>query len=108
MLFLVKLLFHLGIMPNTDNCSYCSKPLMDKNEVVFIPANGQFACGDCAPGENEKGFLLRVKKAYQTRFQDYEIFQGTNFSECDKLIQYFCHHYHLKQVELKSYSLLFK
>jgi DNA repair protein RecO len=107
-LFLVKLLFHLGIMPDTDHCSYCQTGLLENDAVVFIPAQGQFACQSCTPGENEKGFLLRIKKGYQTKFMDYVDFLGTNFSECDKLIQYFCHQYHLRPVELKSYSLLFK
>lgn len=107
-LFMVKLLFHLGIMPDTDNCSYCQTSLLENDGVIFIPANGQFACQQCSSGENEKGFLLRIKKGYQTRFQDYSDFLGTNFSECDKLIQYFCHQYHLRPVELRSYSLLFK
>lgn len=107
-LFMVKLLFHLGIMPDTDLCSYCQSELMDVDAVVFMPANGQFACQQCSPGENEKGFLLRIKKGYQTKYQEYAAYLGTNFSECDKLIQYFCHQYHLKPVELKSYKLLFK
>lgn len=107
-LFMVKLLFHLGIMPDTDNCSYCQAELLESESVVFLPANGQFACQQCASGENEKGFLLRIKKGYQTRYADYSEFIGTNFPECDKLIQYFCHQYHLRPVELKSYGLLFK
>lgn len=107
-LFMVKLLFHLGIMPDTDNCSYCSTELLENNAVIFLPAQGQFACSSCVQGENEKGFLLRIKKGYQTRYQDYMGFSGTNFSECDKLIQYFCHQFHLRPVDLRSYSLLFK
>jgi DNA repair protein RecO len=107
-LFMVKLLFHLGIMPETDHCSYCQTSLLEYESVVFIPANGQFACEKCTSGENEKGFLLRIKMGYQTRYQEYFNFLGTNFSECDKLIQYFCHQYHLKPLELKSYSLLLK
>lgn len=107
-LFMVKLLFHLGIMPDTDTCSYCATELLENPAVVFLPANGQFACQGCSQGENEKGFLLRIKKGYQTRYQDYAGFLGTNFSECDKLIQYFCHQFHLRPVELKTYSLLFK
>lgn len=107
-LFLIKLLFHLGIMPDTDNCSFCQADLMESESVVFLPANGQFACKDCNQSENEKGFLLRIKKGYQTKYQEYSDFLGTNFPECDKLIHYFCHQYHLKPVELKSYSLLFK
>lgn len=107
-LFMVKLLFHLGIMPDTDNCSYCQANLLENDTVIFLPSNGQFACQQCSPGENEKGFLLRVKKGYQTKYQDYVDFHGTNFKECDKLIQYFCHQYHLRPVELKSYGLLFK
>ncbi len=107
-LFMVKLLYHLGIMPDTDLCSYCQTDLMENDSVVFLPANGQFACQQCSAGDNEKGFLLRIKKGYQTKYQDYSVYLGTNFSECDKLIQYFCHHFHLKPVELKSYALLFK
>lgn len=107
-LFMVKLLFHLGIMPDTDQCSYCQSDLLASESVAFIPANGHFACDQCSQGPNEKGFLLRVKKGYQTKYQDYSGFFGTNFSECDKLIQYFCHQYHLRPVELKTYSLLFK
>lgn len=107
-LFMVKLLYHLGIMPDTDHCSYCQTDLMESDSVVFLPANGQFACQHCSPGENEKGFLLRIKKGYQTRYAEYAEFMGTNFPECDKLIQYFCHQYHLRPVELKSYGLLFK
>lgn len=107
-LFLVKLLFHLGIMPDTDNCSYCQTDLMENENVVFMAANGQFACQQCSPGDNEKGFLLRIKKGYQTRYSEYSSFLGTNFSECDKLIHYFCHQFHLRPVELKSYSLLLK
>ncbi len=107
-LFMVKLLFHLGIMPDTDNCSYCQADLMENESVVFLAANGQFGCQLCSQGDNEKGFLLRIKKGYQTKYQDYAAFLGTNFSECDKLIQYFCHQYHLRPVELKSYGLLFK
>ncbi len=107
-LFLVKLLFHLGIMPDTDTCSYCGTGLLESEVVHFLPASGQFSCGQCSQGENDKGFLLRIKKGYQTKYQDYELFKGTNFSEADKLIQYFCHQYHLRPVELKAYSLLFK
>lgn len=107
-LFMVKLLFHLGIMPDTDQCSYCQTQLSENQNVVFLSSQGQFACEQCSPGPNEKGFLLRIKMGYQTKFQNYIEFLGTNFPECDKLLQYFCHQYHLRPVELKSYSLLFK
>jgi DNA repair protein RecO len=107
-LFLIKLLYHLGIMPDTDHCSYCQEELLQLNSVIFLPAQGQFACHECATGENEKGFLLRMKLGYQTRYQDYLNYTGSSFHECDKLLFYFCHQYHLRPVELKSYSLLFK
>ena len=59
-------------------------------------------------GENEKGFLLRIKKGYQTRYQDYLELTGTSFQEGDKLIQFFCHHFQLRPVELKSYGLIMR
>lgn len=107
-LFLIKLLYHLGIMPDTDHCSYCQKELLELGTVIFLPAQGQFSCHECAYGENEKGLLLRIKLGYQTRYQDYASYVGSSFQECDKLLQYFCHQYQLRPVELKTYSLLFK
>jgi recombinational DNA repair protein (RecF pathway) len=107
-LFMVKLLFHLGIIPETDHCSYCQEDLLTHQSVIFLPAQGQFACELCSQGENEKGFLLRIKVGFQTRFQNYSDLLGTTFPECDKLLQYFCHQYHLRPVELKSYKLLFQ
>ncbi len=107
-LFLVKLLFHLGIMPDTDHCGYCGTELIEAEGVSFLTAQGQFSCLQCVTGENEKGLLLRMKKGYQTHFQDYLELTGVKFQECDKLIHYFCHHFHLKPLELRSYGLLFK
>jgi recombinational DNA repair protein (RecF pathway) len=107
-LFLVKLLFHLGIMPNTESCSFCSEDLGKSHGVSLQIENGQFACAKCNPAENDMGLLWRLRQSYQTRYQDYEILVGTNFSEADKLMKYFCHHFHLRPIELKSYSVLFK
>lgn len=107
-LFMIKLLFHLGIMPDTDQCSYCGTDLMEASGVTFLPDHGQFACVNCVHAENEKGFLLRIKKGYQTRYTDYMELTGTSFQEGDKLIQFFCHHFQLRPVELKSYGLLLR
>jgi len=107
-LFMIKLLHHLGIMPDTESCSYCQVGLHDFPSVIFLLDQGQFSCVNCAQGENEKGLLLRMKFAHQTKFQDYSVFQGTSFLECDKLLQYFCHHFQLRPVELKAYRLLFQ
>ncbi len=107
-LFMIKLIFHLGIMPDTEHCSLCSTDLMTSAGASFIPANGQFACSQCMSGENEKGFLLRIKKGYQTKYSEYDSLLGSTFQESDKLLQYFCHHFHLRPVELKTYKLLFR
>lgn len=107
-LFMVKLLFHLGIMPDTEHCGLCGTSLLESTGVSFQPVQGNFSCNTCIPGENEKGFLLRIKKSYQTRFQEYAELQGTNLHESDKLIHYFCHQFHLRPVDLRAYSLLFK
>lgn len=108
MLFMIKFLFHLGIMPETDTCGFCGTSLLEAPGVIFQPDQGQFACHQCAPGANDKEFLKRVKFSYQTKFQDYLQLSGASFQESDKLIQFFCHHFNLRPVELKSYGLLFK
>lgn len=107
-LFMVKLLFHLGIMPNLETCGLCGVDLDEAVSMSFQAGNGHFACGQCSPGNNERGFMYRMRMSYQTKFQDYQELKDTSPSECDKLIQYFCHQFHLKPIALKSYSLLFK
>jgi DNA repair protein RecO len=107
-LFMVKLLWQLGILPDTEHCAYCETNLFEADGAAFLIEQGQFACLQCVTGENEKGLLFRIRKGTQTKFQDYQSLQGTNFLETNKLIQYFCHHYNVRTVELKSYSLLFK
>ncbi len=107
-LFMVKLLFYMGIMPDTDHCGFCSTELVNVQSLSFVAANGNFACHACVPADDEKGFLMRIKKGYQTKFQQYTELTGTSFPESDKLIQYFCQQFGLKPLELRSYSLLFK
>lgn len=106
--FLVKLLFHLGIMPDGQSCAYCGISLNEVSSLSFIPNEGHFACGNCFQGENHLGLWQRWLLAYQTSFKQLDEFAEVQFQDCDKLIQYFCHHYHLKPVELGSYRLLFK
>jgi len=106
-LFMIKLLYHLGIMPETDNCSHCGADLMQENHISFLAQEGQFSCVNCVnTPENQKGFLLRIKKSYQTKYQDYRELTGASFQEADKLIQFFCHHFQLRPLDLKSYSIL--
>ncbi len=106
--FMVKLLFHLGIMPEGQNCAYCGTSLNDVSRLSFIPNEGHFACSNCFQGENHLGLWQRWLLAYQTSFKQIDEFFDVDFQDTDKLIQYFCHHYHLKPVELSSYRLLFK
>lgn len=107
-LFMVKLIFHLGIMPDIESCSTCGTDLNTVTGATFMFASGQFACLQCMAAENEMGLRLRISQGIQTKFQNYTEFSGARFSECDKLIQYFCHQFHLKPVDLKSYALLFR
>lgn len=106
-LFLIKLLYHLGIMPDVDYCVYCGEDLVKASGVHFLIAEGQFSCLNCVQENNDMGFLLRIKKAYQTKYQQINEIHGTNFNETEKLLSYFCHHFHVKMVELKSYQLIF-
>lgn len=104
--FLVKLLYHLGIMPDMDYCVYCGEDLLTSSGVHFLISEGQFSCLNCAPEKNDLGFLLRIKKAYQTKYQHISEVHGTNVEETEKLLSYFCHHFHVKMVDLKSYQLI--
>lgn len=106
-LFLVKLLYHLGIMPDVDYCVYCAQDLLTSEGAHFLIAQGQFSCLSCVQESNDIGFLLRIKKAYQTKYQNMDEVHGTNQLETEKLLSFFCHHFQVKMVELKSYQLIF-
>lgn len=106
-LFLVKLLYHLGIMPDLDYCVYCGEDLLETTGVHFLVSEGQFSCLNCVSENNDIGFFLRIKKAYQTKYQNMHEVHGTNAQETEKLLNYFCHHFHVKMVDLKSYKLIF-
>ncbi len=108
LIFFVKILFHLGIIPNLESCSFCSKDLEKFSRVSLIFQSGQFACSECSPGENDRHLLAKLKIVYQTKYQDYSKVIGASGGDIDKLMKYFCHHFNLRPMELKSYSMLFK
>jgi DNA repair protein RecO len=108
MIFLVKLLHHLGIMPETQSCGLCGQEFEQGATVNFVPASGFFNCEACGAQASEFGLLARMRQSYATRFQDYRALSGASFTECERLLQYLCQQFHLKPVELKTYKLLFK
>lgn len=107
-MFMVKLLHHLGIMPDTEHCGYCGTDLLGDQGASFLIEHGHFSCLGCVSGENEAGLLYRIRRSYQTKFADYKMLNGSSFQESDKLIQFFCHHFGLRPLELKTYTLLYK
>jgi DNA repair protein RecO len=108
LLFLVKSLYYLGIMPDFEHCSFCHLELDNFSKVSLVIEQGQFSCSQCHEGDNDKNLLKKMKLVYQTKFQDYEKVFGASVTEVDKLIKYFSHHYNLRPIDFKSYELLFK
>ena len=109
-LFLVKFLYHLGIIPDTQFCGYCRTPLHEGKGVYFLPEHGQFSCRECYPGESstdDRELMKNVLQSYQTKYSEYADLKTYKFRDCDKLLLYFCQQFQLKPLELKSYKLLF-
>ena len=46
-IFLTKLLLHLGVYPERENCTVCGVILNNLNDMYLIAEEGGFACPEC-------------------------------------------------------------
>lgn len=111
--FLSKLLLHLGVFPEREACCFCAHPLIEFNDMYLLPDAGGFACPPC----------LNQRKSYgvQSGRELWEVIghiTHKKYSELDglkiefkslpkMLFNYFCFQFHLDEKDFKTQSMVF-
>lgn len=112
-IFLTKILLHLGVFPERENCTICGINLEGLNDMYLIAEEGGFACPTC----------MNQRKSYsvQSGRELWELMghvAHTKYSEINEiklefkslpkmLFHYFCFQFHFEIKDFKTASLVF-
>lgn len=107
-IMLGKLIYFLGVLPDAQNCCFCTKSLSREKSFLFYE-EGQASCTDCLgeagnhPGAwVVAGFYQRLNKVLQDKFQ--VSLTGADLDQIDDVIleKYLWQHFQLKKESFKS------
>jgi recombinational DNA repair protein (RecF pathway) len=95
--FLGKLLTHMGLYPQDQDCHFCQKLLGQDEFTNLIIEHGGFSCGECQPLEEAKALRFYLKKSQVTKTSEWRLWhrpgeRRPQTSELKKLLSYW--HYH--------------
>lgn len=116
--FIPKLLHHLGVYPNAEQCLYCNESLEKFPLVSLIMSEGGFSCAHCLTREEKfdkadiRNFadgkkalsVLRFVKVHQ--YKEYALLENKDKNVTELFFQYLCYQFQLKLENFKSYSLV--
>jgi DNA repair protein RecO len=105
-LFQVKLLHHLGIFPQMDNCH----EILKSHQAWLIQAEGGFACLNCVDQEvkgREPTLFSHLKKAYQTRYEDYRELGEIPVDVVKEMFSFLLFHLQLKEKDFRTLTMIF-
>lgn len=114
--FMVKLIFQLGIVPQMDHCSYCRCELTDSVNYVFQPKEGGFSCSDCVAKSGQENFGVKdeisnarmlnslMRQILTQKFNELKNIE-THRGLCHTLFNYFCYQFEFEVNDFKSYQL---
>lgn len=92
LLFLNKLIFHLGIMPDTENCLFCQTDLKKFPFCLLDSANGGFSCPDCVSQRDEflsdNKVLMEEFKSSTHLKRSFDILTNTKFKDYGRIVEY--------------------
>ena len=79
--FILKLIFELGINPQTKDCIFCKQDLRKLSKVFLVPEHGGFVCSSCIDDnvnvkiqdmpDSGKDLLNLFNNVFALKFQDY-------------------------------------
>ncbi len=109
-IFLVKLLYNVGILPDTEHCVHCQKEL--RGTFIFEPGNGGFSC--CF-SEGIKKFDIALAQSIHQAFKTilplkYEEALALNCSDSEvskALFHFYCYQFHFQKQNFKSAQMIF-
>ena len=114
-LSLIKLIYHLGVVPELENCSHCERELNTSERFIFEAHQGGFTCDHCLP-QDFKLALSDWERAKKVRFSFHDIanlsykdYRQVKFYEKEMskdLLNYLFYHFQLQASNFRSISLL--
>ncbi len=120
-LFLGKLTYELGILPDLKDCLYCHKGLDGFELMKFEPQNGGFTCRECllqadqSISSNKNLFndlqasaelRKRMTHSLSLKFSQILDFKDTTRGNCDAIFSYFCYQFNFQKTDFKTWTML--
>ncbi len=112
-IFLTKLLLHLGVFPEREHCTLCGEGLSGFNDMYLIADEGGFACPPCMNQRSaysvQSGRELweLVGHIAHTKYSDLGTIKLEFKSLPRMLFHYFCFQFHFEEKDFKTASMVF-
>jgi DNA repair protein RecO len=112
-IFLTKILLHLGVFPERENCTICGVSLESLNDMYLISEEGGFACPTCM--NQRKSYALQSGRELwelmghiaHTKYSDIKEIKLEFKSLPKMLFHYFCFQFHFEEKDFRTASLVF-
>lgn len=110
-MFLNKLLFHLGLFPDTSKCFLCHNALLVGG--TYLNLEGGFMCSECASSadgyrarSDDSELLIILRTAMKLKFEQFEQLPALARTQNHQLFHYLCYHYQIQPSDFVTYSML--
>lgn len=113
-IFLGKLLIHLGVYPEREKCLFCTEDLQQKLEMFIVPEEGGFSCAVCLD-KREKPTKINYGAGRElwevlghvahTKYSEISIDHIENKWINKIILNYMCYQFHLSETDFKTISV---
>lgn len=112
-IYLTKILLHLGVFPEREHCSLCTCELSKLNDMYLLAEEGGFACPTCM--NQRKTYSVQsgrelweiVGHIVHKKYSDLSGLQIEFKSIPKMLFHYFCFQFHLEEKDFKTLTMVF-
>lgn len=123
-LFLVKLIFELGVTPNLLECVYCGSILQDGDKLFakrLVNESGGFSCATCEFQHSKDidrsnlsehyyqdhlGIFKMINFVKNLKYSDYSVLTNATSSMTSILFSYLCQQFQIEETSFKSLVML--
>ncbi|MBP9674598.1 MAG: DNA repair protein RecO C-terminal domain-containing protein [Bacteriovoracaceae bacterium] len=108
-LFLVKLIFESGVIPQLEHCLFCERELSHQEKLHFDRKEGGFICTYCQTSASVKEAQVYrfFKRAITLKYTDYEKMQNSENHINQELMDYLCYQLRFSLQDFKTLPMLF-
>lgn len=112
-IFLTKILLHLGVFPEREQCTLCGEDLQKFNDMYLIAEEGGFACPLCMNQrtaysiQSGRELWELVGHIAHTKYQDLGNIKLEFKSLPRMLFHYFCFQFHFEEKDFKTAAMVF-